>query len=98
MNKVIFKVRGKRIKKNKDAFIVQVLEKPCSDCGNLTVVPYDWPDGKPCYCKDCYVERVRKILEDEQTELAQESDNLNPPVSKEKGGEEDAGDSELIAF
>lgn len=29
----------------------------CSDCGTQTQVPFKPKEGKPVYCKDCYMKR-----------------------------------------
>ena len=29
----------------------------CSDCGKETEVPFKPTEGKPVYCKDCYMKR-----------------------------------------
>ncbi|MBI4447605.1 DNA-directed RNA polymerase [Candidatus Woesearchaeota archaeon] len=31
----------------------------CSDCGNECKVPFKPIEGKPVYCRDCYMKRKR---------------------------------------
>ncbi|MBE5729961.1 MAG: CxxC-x17-CxxC domain-containing protein [Candidatus Acidifodinimicrobium sp.] len=39
------------------AFQRQMYTAVCSDCGKETQVPFKPVEGRPVYCRDCYMKR-----------------------------------------
>ena len=40
-----------------------MFEVKCTDCGNVTTVPFEPTKGKPVYCRTCFAKRRTKQQE-----------------------------------